>query len=80
MEVYVNEKSFFVFLSRFLSFILPFFLISAIFTSDIFHSRIIDFLEKNIKHFDDWIKTTDDGYVYYFNESIEKGVDISFEK
>ncbi len=70
------KKGFFVFLSWFLSFILAFFLIYAVFTSDIFHSLVKDFFEENIKHFEDWIKSTDDGYVYYFNENSEKGVYI----
>ena len=31
---------------------------------------------KIIKHFDDWIKTTEDGFTYYYNEGNNKGAFI----
>ena len=33
----------------------------------------VDFLDSKIKHFDDWVKTTDDGFKYYYNENNDEG-------
>ena len=45
-----------------------------LFTTTMFSSCSWDWLD--IKHFDDWCKTNEDGYFYYYNEYREEGVYI----
>lgn len=45
-----------------------------LFTTTMFSSCFWDWLD--IKHFDDWCKTNEDGYFYYYNEYSEEGVYI----